>query len=221
MSDRPLISVHDLAKRYGGVVALDGHEPRGRARHHPRGGRRERRRQIDADEGAGRRRPPRCRRDPPRRPGAGDRFPSRPQARHRHRLSGAEPVSRSARCSPISSSIASRSAAGWSPSRDGGREPRPARPARPPCRCRRAGQPAQHRRAAAGRALPRAAGGAAAAHPRRAELGAERARDRAALRGAAAAARSAASPCSTSRTGWRRSSPSPTASPSPATAATC
>jgi ABC-type sugar transport system, ATPase component len=33
--------------------------------------------------------------------------------------------------------------------------------------------------------------------------------------------RAAATPCSMSRTGWRRSSPSPIGSPSPATAATC
>ena len=69
---------------------------------------------------------------------------------------------------------------------------------------------AHHRRAAARRARPRAPRGAAADHPRRAQLGAQRARDAAALRRAPAAPAGAATPCSTSRTGSRRCSPSPT-----------
>ena len=55
--------------------------------------------------------------------------------------------------------------------------------------CTRRSKPPQHRRAAARRALPRAARRAAAADPRRAEFGAERARDRAAVRRAAGPAR--------------------------------
>ena len=64
-------------------------------RHDPCGGRRERRRQIDADEGARRRRPAGQRHDPARRR-AGRRSIARrrPQARHRHRLPGAQPFPR-------------------------------------------------------------------------------------------------------------------------------
>ena len=53
------------------------------------------------------------------------------------------------------------------------------------CRRARAAEAAQHRRAATGRALPRAAGRAAAADPRRAQFGAQPARDGTAVRGAA------------------------------------
>ena len=63
-----------------------------------------------------------------------------------------------ARCSPTSSSTASRAASAWSRGGEMEQPPGRARPARPPRRRRRAGEPAHHRRAAAGRAVPRAAG---------------------------------------------------------------
>ena len=110
----PLISVRDLRKRYGGVTALDGLNLDVAPRHDPRRRRRERRRQVDADEGAGRRRQARRRRNPAR--GHERRRWTRPPPR-----GGAASASsirnfrcsRSAPCWPICSSIASRCAAGW------------------------------------------------------------------------------------------------------------
>ena len=104
------------------------------------------------------------------------------EARHRHRLPGTQPLPRALGArQPLRQPRAVHLRLRVDPD-DGGREPRPARPPWPPCRRACAGRPADHRRAPAGRARPRPPRGAAADHPRRAQLGAERARDAAALR---------------------------------------
>ena len=79
-------------KRFPGVLALDGVGLRVRARRGARAGRRERRRQVDADQGAHRRLPARRRRGAvPRRAGALRPAARRPARRHLHDLPGGQP----------------------------------------------------------------------------------------------------------------------------------
>ena len=199
------------------------HEPRRRARHDPRGGRRERRRQIDADEGARRRRQAGRRHHPARRRG-GRRSTSPAAARRRGIGIVFQELSLFPERSVLANLFVNRE-----PGRYGivstrameetSRETldRLGLSRRRPC----AGEPAQHRRTAARRTRPRAPRGAAPPHPRRAQLGAEPARDGTAVRDPEKPVGARRRPCSTCRIGWRRFSPSPTGSRSPATAATC
>jgi ABC-type sugar transport system, ATPase component len=89
----PLLRITEMTKRFPGTLALDNVDLVVERRHDPRPGRRERRRQVDAAQGARGRLPPHVRphRDRRRRGRRVDTT-ARARARHRHRLPGAEPA---------------------------------------------------------------------------------------------------------------------------------
>ena len=81
----PLLRMEGITKHYGGVRALEDVRFECHARSHPCGARRERRRQVHADQDHVRRRPARCWRDGVRRHGR-SRSPTRPRPMRGHRL---------------------------------------------------------------------------------------------------------------------------------------
>ena len=160
-----------------------GDGPRRRLGDDPRHRRRERCRQVDADEGPGRGDPPGRRIDlhrrSSRRAGVGS---GGARERDRNRLPGAEHPSRSpAAGQPVRQSGADPLRARRHPG-DGATSPPGARPARPRCRSRRSGRVRVDRRATADRAGQSAAAASQCADPRRAQLGAQRPGDPAAVR---------------------------------------
>ena len=176
----------DISKSYPAVKANDRVSLRVAPGADPRRARRERRRQVDADEDHLRRRPARRRRDAlerrARRGGVAGRGAG---ARHQHGLPALQPVrhadggrERLARARQVA--LARR---GHGADQEGRRRIRPrGRPAA-------AGAHALGRRAPARRDRARADDGAQAAHPRRADLGADAAGGADALRDAAKARR--------------------------------
>ena len=101
----PLLRMEGICKRYGGVRALEEAELAGRRRPHPCHPRRERRRQVDADQDHGRRGRARRRPHDARRPRRSRfaRSGRRQRGRHRLHLPGAVADPRS-HASPTTSS---------------------------------------------------------------------------------------------------------------------
>ena len=220
---RPSSSWRGITKRYGGVRALEGVDFACRRRLDPRRPRRERRRQVDADQDHLGRRPARHGHDAPRRP-RGARSPTRsrptragivcifqelslmPDLSVADNICIADPPRRLGLIDRARPAAPRRGAAG--PGRLRGRQPA------------RAGQGPAALAPADGRDRQGARPRAEAPDPRRGHLGADRGRRREGLRHPAPAAATRAWPSSTSRTACTRSRRWPTPARSSATAAT-